>query len=134
MKHILLSVLALTVMANADYETFKSQTQQIGAPVKSEEIYFGEYTGFSAKLREGVDTGFAKALYGGVASGAAGAGIGAVVGLLDPFVMSLHADQKYLRVVKITDGKGKVAFKKVLFVGDKNPSYSDAEIRQLMGK
>lgn len=132
MKKIIMVMAAMLTLASADYEVFKSQTANIGTPVSTEEIYFGTYTGFSDKLRECVKTGFAKAVMGGMAHGATGAGLGAVIGLMDPFVMSLHADQKYLSVVKITDASGRVAFKKVLFVGDKNPSYSDAEIRQLM--
>lgn len=61
-------------------------------------------------------------------------GINLVIGLLDPFVMSLHADQNYLKVVKITDSNDDVAFVKTMLVGDKNPSYSDREIREFMKK
>ncbi len=132
MKKILLTLAALTIMASAQFETFKSQTQRIGSPIKTEEVFFGKYTDFSAKLSKGAKDGLSNALIGGIVGGISMGGVYGVIGLLDPFVMDLHADQKYLKVVKLTDSKGKVAFKKVLFVGDKNPSYSDAKIRQLM--
>lgn len=132
MKKLFLTLTALSIMANADYEIFKSQTQSIGSAVKTEEVFFGSYSDFSNKLKTGTDQALTNGLIGGITGGLTSGGINAVVGFLDPFVMDLHADQKYLKVVKLTDAKGKVAFKKVLFVGDKNPSYSDAQIRQLM--
>ena len=132
MKKIFVVITAIFTLLSADYEVFKSQTADIGEPVSVEEIYFGEYTGFAKKLKQSAKTGFAYAVMGGLAHGTAGFGIHGVIGLVDPFVMSLYADQKYLSVVKMTDASGRVAFKKVLFVGDKNPKYSEAEIRQLI--
>lgn len=118
----------------ADYEVFKSQTKEIGEVVKSEEVYFGSYKGFKDKLAEGVEGGLSKALFAGISNGIDAGGINLVVGLLDPFVMSLHADQNYLKVIKIIDREGNIAFKKTMLVGDKNPSYSDEEIREIMLK
>lgn len=132
MKKLLLTLTALTVMANADYEVFKSQTQNIGSVVKTEEVFFGEYTNFAKQLSQAGDNALKGALIGGITGGLTSGGINMVVGFLDPFVMSLHADQKYLKVDKFTDSNGKVAFKKVMLIGDKNPSYSDAQIRQMM--
>ncbi len=132
MKKLLLTLIALTIAANAEYEVFKSQTRSIGSVVKTEEVYFGEYNKFPQKVQEALEGGTTNALIAGLFMGGMGAGVYGVVGLMDPFVMSLHADQKHLSIVKLTDSKGKVAFKKVLFVGDKNPSYSDAQIRQLI--
>jgi len=132
MKKLLLMLIVFTAVSNAKFETFKSQTQEIGSIVKTEEIFFGAYTDFASKIKSGTDNALKGALFGSIGGGLTSGGINAVIGFLDPFVMSLHADQKYLKVVKITDVNGKVAFKKVLFVGDKNPSYSDEQIRQLM--
>jgi len=134
MKKTLLTLMSLTIMANADYELFQTQTQEIGTAVKTEEIFFGEYTDFSKKLKEGAKGGLTKALFEGISNNLESAGIGLFIGLLDPFVMSLHADQNYLKVLKLTDKDGKIAFIKTMLIGDKNPSYSDEEIRNLMKK
>jgi len=106
MKRILLALSIFATLANADYELFQSQTQEIGTPIKTE----------------------------GISNNLESAGIGLFIGLLDPFVMSLHADQNYLKVLKLTDKDGKIAFIKTMLIGDKNPSYSDEEIRNLMKK
>ena len=132
MKKIILVFAVLTILANADYEIFKSQTQSIGTPVKIEEVFFGPYTDFTHKLAKGADKALTNGLISGITGGLTSGGINAVIGFLDPFVMSLYADQKYLKILKMTDAKGNVAFKKVLFVGDKHPSYSDTKIRHLI--
>jgi len=134
MKKSILSLIALTLMANADYELFESQTKEIGEVVKTEEVYFGSYKGFGDKLAEGTKTGLQKALFAGITNGIDAGGINLIIGFLDPFVMSLYADQNYLKVMKITDKDGDIAFKKTMLIGDKHPSYSDEEIRDLMNK
>lgn len=134
MKKLMIILMLVTMSVKADYEVFKSQTKEIGEVVKSEEVYFGSYKGFKDKLAEGVEGGLSKALFAGISNGIDAGGINLVVGLLDPFVMSLHADQNYLKVIKIIDREGNIAFKKTMLVGDKNPSYSDEEIREIMLK
>jgi hypothetical protein len=134
MKKTLLILSILATLANADYELFQSQTQEIGTPVKTEEVFFGEYSDFAKKLKEGAKDGLTKALFLGLTSTIESAGIGLVIGVLDPFVMGLQADQNYLKVVKTTDKDGKISFVKTMLIGDKNPSYSDDEIRNLMIK
>lgn len=134
MKRTLFILLTLTLLANADYELFMSQTKEIGEIVKSEEVYFGSYKGFKDKLAEGSKTGLQKALFAGIKNGLDAGGINLIIGFLDPFVMSLYADQNYLKIVKITDKNGDVAFKKTMLIGDKHPSYSDEEIREFMKK
>ena len=113
MKKIIFILLALTMVSNAAYEVFSSQTKRIGKPVKSEVVYFGDYNKFSSKIKKGVKDGTLVGLIG-IASGA-GAVFG-VIAFLDPFVMSFHYDQRVLKVTKITDRKGRVAFKKSLIV------------------
>jgi len=134
MKRILFVLMFYVVGVYADYELFKSQTKEIGEVVKSKEVYFGSYKGFKDKLAEGVGGGLTKALFAGISNGLDAGGINLVTGLLDPFIMSLHADQNYLKVIKITDKNGDIAFKKTMLIGDKNPSYSDEEIREIMLK
>ena len=134
MKKSIFMLVILTFLANADYELFKSQTKEIGEVVKTEEVYFGSYKGFGDKLAEGSKTGLQKALFAGIKNGIDAGGINLIIGFLDPFVMSLYADQNYLKVLKVTDKNGDIAFKKTMLIGDKHPSYSDEEIRDLMKK
>jgi len=135
MKKTLLTLSILATLANADYELFQSQTQEIGTVVKTKEVYFGEYTGFSKKLQEGANSGFAQSLLGGITKGISGAGIGLVMGFIHPFAMSLQMDTKYLRVVRIEDKNGKVAFKKTMFIGaNKSKKYTDEEILDIIKK
>ena len=79
MKKIILVLLALTVMASAKFETFKSQTQNIGSPVKTEEVFFGVYTDFSAKLAKGTQDGLTNALIGGIVGGVAMGGVYGII-------------------------------------------------------
>ena len=132
MKKIILTLVVLTIVSNANYEIFKSQTQSIGTPIKIEELFFGPYTDFAHMLVKGTNKALTNGLISGITGGLTSGGINAVIGFLDPFIMSLYADQKYLRILKLTDAKGNVAFKKVLFVRDKHPSYSDEKIHQLI--
>lgn len=134
MKKALFTLAALMTISNADYEIFKSQTQEIGEVAKTEEVFFGEYKDFADKLAEGAKGGLGQALLGGIKGGVDMAGLGLIIGVLDPFIMGLYADQNYLKVVKLTDKDGKVAFVKTMLVGDKNPSYSEQEIHDLMNK
>ena len=113
MKKTIIALLALTVMSQAAYEVFSSQTKKIGKPVKSEVVYFGDYTKFSSKIKKGVQDG---TLVGAIGLASGVGAIYGVVALLDPFIMSFHYDQKVLKITKITDRKGRVAFKKSLLV------------------
>ena len=76
MKKIIFVLLALTVMSQAAYEVFSSQTANIGKPVKKEVVYFGNYNKFSNKIKTGVKNG---TLVGaiGIASG-----VGAIYGVI----------------------------------------------------
>ena len=109
-------LIALTVISNAAYEVFSSQTRKIGKPVKNEVVYFGDYNKFSDKIEKG--------LKDGVLIGAIGfaSGVGALYGViafLDPFVMGMYDDQKVLKITKLTDSQGRVSFRKSLLVSSK---------------
>jgi hypothetical protein len=54
------------------------------------------------------------------------------VGALDPYVMSLYADQEYVLIKNIKMPNGKIARKAVIFVGDKHPSLSEEEIHTIL--
>ena len=117
------------------------------------EIFFGEPADYRAKaaqiarsaalhgamgLIEGTAAGaeaFAKGLVSeGLKGAGAGLGIGLVIGALDPFVMSLYADQHYLRVDEVRLDDGTLAWEARFFIGDKHPAYAPEEIRQIIAK
>ncbi len=116
MKKILMLLMVLTVISNAAYEVFSSQTRRIGKPVKTEVVYFGDYNKFSDKIEKGLKDG---TLVGAIGLASGVGAIFGVIAFLDPFVMSMHDDQKILKITKLTDGQGKVAFKKSLLVSSK---------------
>lgn len=123
----------LTLVANADYEIFKSQTKDLRNIVKTEEVYFGEYNGFAKKIKEGSKGAFYQGLFGGIKNGLSGGGVGLIIGFLDPFVLGSKMDQKYLKVERVEDAKGNVAFKKIMFIGAKGgKEYSEEEIKKIM--
>jgi len=95
----------------ADYTTIVTKTAPSMQGEK--EIFFGTVSDYSNYVMQ----------YAG-----AGAAIGIVVGLLDPYVMSMYADQEYMLVR--TDGKGEL--ESILFIGDKHPSLSEAEIHKIL--
>ena len=71
--------------------------------------------------------GFAKE---GMKSFGAGAAIGMVVGLLDPYVMSLYADQEYVLIRADKNGE----LEAIMFIGDKHPSLSEKQIHNILNK
>lgn len=145
MKKILIACLALTMLANAKYEVFKSQSREIGTPIKVEEIYFGEDYKFMESLKDKDPSlligGAAAGLTGGALAlgGAAIAGAGIVAGAFvlvagfDAVVKRSKMDQKYLLVNKITDAKGNVAFKRFLFIGSNGSDYTPEQIKSILG-
>lgn len=52
-------------------------------------------------------------------------GIGLVIGLLDPYVMSLHADEQYILIYDFTNSRGEKTRANALFVAS---SFDDKEI------
>ena len=132
MKKLLL-LITLTLMANADYEIFKSQTKSLTNITKIKEVYFGDYNGFAKTLKEGSKGALYHGLFGGIKNGLSGGGIGLIIGFLDPFVLGSKMDQKYLKVERIEDANGNVAFKKIMFIGAKGgKEYSEDEIKRIM--
>jgi hypothetical protein len=133
MKKILLTLSILVTLSNADYALFQSQTQEIGTPVKTEEVFFGKYRDFGKKLSEATNDGLKRALFGGIVGGLSTAGLGLISGMINNFAMSSQLDEKYLRVLRIEDKNGKVAFKKTMFIGaKKGKEYTDEEILNIM--
>jgi len=130
-KKIIALMLVLAIGASADYELFVSQTRSI-SPVKKEVVYFGPYDKFSDKLKRGSKN----ALYGTmIMTAAGGLGMGLATGLiqfLDPYMISWRLDQKYLKVIRMEDGRGNIAYRKILFVGDKNPVYDEKFMNEVM--
>lgn len=134
-------VAALTVMASAQFETFKSQSRQIGKPVKVEEIYFGEDYKFMEVMKDkdasmligGTAAGLTAgaAALGGATLAAAGIVGGAfvLVAAFDGPIKRSKMDQKYLLVNRITDEKGNIAFDRTLFVGSNGSDYTPEQIR-----
>ncbi|MCK9372461.1 MAG: hypothetical protein M0P91_04630 [Sulfuricurvum sp.] len=155
MKKLLLTLSLLFMSAHADYEIIKSKSKSFSDEnVTSMEImYFGSLENYSKSVveiqkniaekgtegflnglssgAESLAKGFTKA---GVQSMGAGLGIGIVIGALDPFIMGFYADQTFVQVEKITLKDGSIAYSNRLFVGNKHPSYSDEEIKNLINK
>ncbi len=143
-------MMALSVLASAQYETFVTQTGKTTNGGTRSVLYFGEYKNFvkdaaaiqksiAAKGANGALTGLSeanKALAQGVMTNAGsaaltGAGIGLVIGILDPIVMDLWADTTYYMLIRTVDGTS-VSFKKILLVSDVD--ISDEEAKQIMTK
>jgi hypothetical protein len=134
MKTLLL-ILSFTIMVNADYEIFESQTKEIGTVIKTETVFFDKYDSFGKNLSKGADEGLKRALFGGIINGLSSAGFGLIIGLINPFVMSRQMDQKYLQIIKMEDNNGNIAFKKTMFMGaNKGNEYSEDEILKLINK
>ncbi len=148
MKKIIIAIMALTVLASAQYETFVTKIGN--ARGKTSLVYFGEYKNFvkdAASVKKyvaangiqgaltglsGANQALAKGLLTNSASaGLTGAGIGIVIGILDPYVMDLWADKTYFMIKRYVKGK-KVSYKKILLVSDTDMSASKA--KQIMNK
>jgi len=144
MKKILIAITALTVIASAQYEIFVTKTGNAGGG-KTSIIYFGEYKDFvqdAAEIKkyvaangvQGALTGLSSAnqalaqglLTNSAGAGLTGAGIGIVIGILDPYVMDLWADTTYYMIKRTVNGK-KVSYKKILLVSDTDMSAEQAK-------
>jgi hypothetical protein len=145
MKKIILVIMALTALVSAQYETFVTKTGDNIGSGKTTLVYFGEYKDFvqdAAEVKkyvaangiQGALTGLTGAnqalaqglLTNGASAGLTGAGIGMVIGFLDPYVMDLWADTTYFMIKRIEKGS-KVSFKKVLLVSDTDMSADEAK-------
>jgi len=124
----------------AEYKVIKTSTMP--GLSGGQEVFFGTISDYSKKITEinkavangtlnGLSAGsqaLARGFYGeGLKHIGAGAGIGLIVGLLDPIVMSAYADQQYILVKK--SGDELVA---VTFFGDKHPSYTQEQIHNIL--
>jgi hypothetical protein len=134
----------------ADYTVFVTKSIPFSGG-SEKEVFFGtweEYGKSQSELLEsmakhgtmgainGVSNG-AKALAEGfigegMKSAGAGLAIGLVIGALNPYVMSLYADQEYVLIKNVKLPNGVVARKAIIFVGDKHPSLSEAEIHKVL--
>lgn len=144
MKKILIAVVAMTMIASAQYETFVTKTGNASGG-QTTLVYFGEYKDFvqdAAEVKkyvaangvQGALTGLSgsnQALAQGLltnagGAGLTGAGIGVVIGILDPYVMDLYADTTYYMIKKTVSGN-KTSFKKILLVSDTGMSAEQAK-------
>ena len=132
MKRILFTLSIFVTLVSADYTIFKSQTKEIGKIVKTDKVFFGEYSSFSKKLSEGTDDGLKRALVGGITGGLSTAGLGLVIGIANNFIMSSKMDKKYLQVLKVEDEKGNIAFIKTLFIGSNDSDYTDEDVLKII--
>jgi len=143
MKKIIIAIMALSVLASAQYELFVTKVGN--GRGKAQVVYFGEYKNFvksAANVKKyvaahgiqgaltgltGANQALAKGLLTNAGSaGLAGAGVGILVGILDPYVMDLWADTTYYKITRRVSGK-KVSYTKVLLVSDKSMSASQAK-------
>ena len=140
MKKTLLSIIAFATMASAQYTTFNTQT---GYGSNCQEAFFGTLEDWSQeqnKILKSVASGTLNGLSAGSVSiakglmskgaleGASGAGIGLIIGMLDPLVMSAYEDQKFIEIKKCSNGE----LKSTLFIGDKHPSLTKQQIHQII--
>jgi hypothetical protein len=150
MKKIVLILLLAGSWLSADYKIFVTKTLP-NVSGQEKEVFFGTWEDYGKAQSEilesiakhgtmgaisGISNG-AKALAEGfvgegLKSAGAGLAIGLVVGALDPYVMSLYADQEYVLIKNIKMPNGKIARKAVIFVGDKHPSLSEEEIHTIL--
>jgi hypothetical protein len=154
MRTILIILLLSINVLMADYKIFTNKSEPYSdLQVQQKEIiFFGEYEEYTKSLEEiqkniaaygvvGIANGLsnqsanlAKGLIGeGLNAGATGLGIGLLVGALDPYIMSLYADQYYIKVYKITLKNGKTVFMNKFLVGDKNPKLSNKKVDNILG-
>ena len=139
MKKIIIAIMALSVLASAQYELFVTKVGN--GRGKAQVVYFGEYKNFvksAANVKKYVAahgiqgaltglTGANQALAKGLLTNAGSAGLaGAGVGILDPYVMDLWADTTYYKITRRVSGK-KVSYTKVLLVSDKSMNASQAK-------
>ena len=153
MKKIIIATL-LSSCLFAEYKVFtnKSEPFSLSQVQKKEVIFFGELKDYQKSLKEvrkniaakGV-VGAAEGLKGqsanlangffkeGLKAGVTGAGIGILYSFLDAPIMSLYADQYYIKVYKVRLNNGRVVFMNKFLVGDKNPKLSKEEIKNILG-
>lgn len=129
----------------ADYTTITTKTSPSASGGK--EIFFGkveDYTKYVSEIAKNIAIKGADGALNGLSAGAgslakgfvgeglksfgAGAGIGIVIGLLDPYVMSFYADQEYVLVRADSNGE----LTAVMFIGDKHPKLSDEQIHNIL--
>ena len=157
MKKILVSISLATLLSSsllADYKVFvnKSQSFEVSQAPKKEVIFFGELEDYRKSLQEiqknivahgivGAANGLsiqsanlANGLVGeGLKAGATGLGIGLLIGALDPYIMSMYADQLYIKVYKVKLNNEKTVYMNKFFVGDKFPELSEKKIKSILG-
>jgi hypothetical protein len=157
MKKILVSIGLAALLSNAafaDYKVFTNKSEPfVDSQInKKEVIFFGELEDYRKSLEEiqkniaahgvvaaanglsGQSANLAKGLLGeGLKAGATGLGIGILIGALDPFVMSIYADQYYVQVYKVELKNGKTVYMNKFLVGDKHPKLSEKEVKSILG-
>jgi hypothetical protein len=153
MRYTIVTMTMLFSSLFAEYEVFVTKSVPYERSVAEEEIFFGTWEAYSDAQTEllrsiaehgtmgaidGVSAGAGSLARGFVGEGmsAAGAGvaIGLVIGLLDPFVMGLYADQQYIAVRNVTLPDGRLVRKAVIFVGDKHPALDETQIHAILKK
>ena len=157
MKKILASFGLAALLSSsvfADYKVFINKSEPfVDSQVQNKEvIFFGELEDYRKSLEEiqksialhgvaGAAAGLnnqaanlAKGLVGeGLKAGATGFGIGVLIGALDPFVMSMYADQYYVQVYKVKLNNSKTVYMNKFLVGDKHPKLSEKEVKSILG-
>ena len=157
MKKLLVSISLSALLSSsvfADYKVFVNKSEPFSESQiqKKEVIFFGELENYRKSLEEiqknmatrgvlGITEGLsnqsanlAKGLIGeGLKGAGTGLGIGLLIGALDPFVMSIYADQYFVQVYKVKLKNGKTVFMNKFLVGDKNPKLSEKEVKSILG-
>ena len=145
LKTLILFIGLVGTSLMADYTTIITKTTP--SMQGGSEIYFGtvaDYSQYVTEISKNIAEHGTLGAIDGMSKGAqalakgflkeggnfvgTGAGIGVLVGLLDPYVMSLYADQEYLLVRADKNGE----LEAIMFIGDKHPSLSDEEIHNIL--
>jgi hypothetical protein len=154
MFKVLLLGLLLIVNAAADYEVFVNKSEPFADEniTTKEVLFFGELGDYKKSFEEiqkkivaqsivGAASGISNQsgniakglLQEGAKAGAAGFGIGLLIGALDPYVMSIYADQYYVELYEVELKNGKKVYMNKFLICDKDPKLSEEEIKKIFG-
>ena len=148
MKKIFIAGMLTLFSSNlfGSYELFTTYTKPLSSinVVKKTVLFSGTFKNYQSQF-ESMNKKYSKSSTAAVAgtygaavgisslgASAAGLGVGIAFAVLTPVLLDMKADQLFIRVEKLEDSKGNITLKRVLMVGDKNPSYSLEQANSFM--
>ncbi|AHJ11311.1 hypothetical protein [Sulfurospirillum multivorans] len=152
MKKFVFLLFMLTPFLFGDYKLLINTTDNYKQEniISEETIFFGSFDDYMSYRQEiakkllagtaggaiqGLSQGaaqLAQGLSGGVASGLTGAGVGFVIIAIQEQIDKNRADQRYIELHKITLKDGSTELKSFFFNGNKQPVYTEEEIKDFI--